>query len=84
MTCCDRKRHWNAQGVGEVIRARFDDVDYPRVGPRSKACGLSCDDNLIRFRGDSLGAAIRGVHPNPPLVSADVIEMLVGSCFAQG
>ena len=83
MTRGDRKGHWNAERIGEVIGTGFNDVHDSRIGACRQASRLSGDDQLIAFGRNGLRAAIGRIHPDPSLVRAEVIGVLIGARFAE-
>ena len=83
LTGGDRECHRNAKRIGEVIRTGFNDVHDSRIGTGRKASRLGGDHQLIGFGCNGLGAAIGRIHPDPSLVRAQVVGVLVGSRFAE-
>ena len=79
----DGKRNRDSEHVGEVIRARVDDIHDCRVGASRERSRLRRDHQLIGFGRNGLGAAIGRVHPDPGLVRAEVIGVLISAGFLE-
>jgi hypothetical protein len=65
------------QHIGEVIGARVNDIDHCRVCSGRQVGRLRRDDQLIGFGGNGLGAAVGRVHPDPRLVRAEIVGVLI-------